>query len=55
MCNHDGTCSGELRFDKTKHRLIRLLVCDECNQIVRGMGSEEHTVNPALAEEKDAA
>jgi hypothetical protein len=51
MCtdHHDGTCTGIMSRSKTKSgHLTMTLVCETCNEVVKALGSVEHTFNPVL-------
>jgi hypothetical protein len=50
MCSdHDGTCTGILSRSKAQEgHLSMTLVCESCSEVVRELGSVEHTLNPVL-------
>lgn len=51
MCtdHHDGTCSGVLARSQTEPgRLVMSLVCESCSQVVKALGTIEHTFAPLL-------
>jgi hypothetical protein len=48
-CDHDGRCSGRLR--QAPGRLLREVVCDDCDAVVEILTSVAHTVEPKLGSE----
>jgi hypothetical protein len=51
MCtdHHDGTCTAVLsRSKKQAGHLTMTVVCEACSEVVRVLGSVEHTFEPLL-------